>query len=62
MQKPEKWQSLDEQACNKQSNLMAAHNKAFQEVCQVVEKDILDEKKIKIGRSETSLHIIFGEN
>ena len=56
MQKPQKWQSIDEQACNKQSNLMEAHNKAFQEVCQEVQKD--ENKMVKFA-DLTQVYILY---
>ena len=46
MQKAEKWQSTNQEAKMYQINLEAAHKKAFEAVCKIVQKDVLQNLKI----------------
>ena len=46
LQSPEKWRSEDAKACQMQESLVQAHQRAFQNVCNSVEINVLEKNKL----------------
>jgi len=56
MQNPAKWRTTDEDARQHQLSLETAHRKAFEVVCDTVEKDVLyRHKNCKVIRFEANV-------
>ena len=46
LQKPEKWRSKSDESAMLQNKLEEAHIKAFKHICEILEDEVIDGKKV----------------